>query len=279
MIDQHTKNPPKLIASDLDGTLLDSGARLSDANRDAIYEMVKRGAHFVPTSGRAHYEIIPQVRDLDCVRYVISSNGARTYDKQTGNSIETLIGKEDFAIIYDVMKNYTVYFTVHHEGMTFVDENLSTRDVMEYYGINEYYKAHIKNTCVKMPNFTDYFGAPRAVEMVCGFFKYENELKDCIQRLSSIKGIFVTSSTAGSIEILSAKATKGAAVVSLAKELGIDICDTVAVGDSLNDLTMIEKAGLGVATANAVPALKDAAGLTVCSNDEDVAVHLLNELF
>ena len=279
MIDQHTKNPPKLIASDLDGTLLDSSARLSDANRDAVCEMVKRGAHFVPTSGRAHYEIIPQVRDLDCVRYVISSNGARVYDKKTGISIETLICKEDFASIYNTMKDFTVYFTVHHEGTTFVDENLSTRDTMEYYGINEYYKAHIKNTCVKMPNFADYFGTPRAVEMVCGFFKYESELKDCIQRLSSVKGIFVTSSTAGSIEILSAKATKGSAVVSLAKELGIDICDTVAVGDSLNDLTMIEKAGLGVATANAVPALRDAADLTVCSNDEDVAVHLLNKLF
>ena len=279
MIDQHTKNPPKLIASDLDGTLLDSGARLSDANRDAIYEMVKRGAHFVPTSGRAHYEIISQVRDLDCVRYVISSNGARVYDKKTGRSIETLIEKEDYAAIYDIMKNYTVYLTMHHEGMTFVDEELSDRDTMDYYGINEYYKKHIKKTCVKMPHFNDYFDTPRNVEMVCGFFKYDSELKDCIQKLSAIKGIFVTSSAACSLEILSAKATKGAAVISLAKELGIDIADTVAVGDSLNDLTMIQKAGLGVATANAVDALKDAADLTVCSNDENVAVCLLERLF
>ena len=192
MKDMTTKNPPKLIASDLDGTLLDDLAHLSKENISAVFEMTARGALFVPTTGRALYEIIKEVGDLECVRYLITSNGARVYDKKTGGSIETLICKEDFSAIYDIMKDYTVYLTVHHEGMTFVDEELSASESMEYYNISEYYKEHIKKTCVKMPNFKDYFATPRAVEMVCGFFKHESELRECMERLSAVPSIFVT---------------------------------------------------------------------------------------
>lgn len=272
-------NPPRLIASDLDGTLLNNNAYLTPENKAAISKIVENGALFVPASGRALYEIASEVRELDCVRYLITSNGARVIDKKTGRSIETLINKEDFNIIYEVTRDFSVYLTVHHEGMSFVDEELTTPDSMEYYGISEYYKEHLKRTCVKMPHFKDYFSVPRAVEMVCGFFKYESELEKCIQRLSKYPSIFVTSSTAGSLEILSAKATKGNALASLAKDLGIDIADTVAVGDSMNDLTMIQRAGLGLATDNAVQDLKDAADRVICSNEENVAVYMLNELF
>ena len=177
------------------------------------------------------------------------------------------------------MADYTVYLTIHHEGISFVDENLTTREIMDFYGISEYYKDHIEKVNAKMPFFKDYFNTPREVEMVCGFFKYENELRECMERLSAIPSLFVTGSTTKSLEILSAKATKGSALVSLASELGIDISDTIAVGDSQNDLTMIQKAGLGLATANAVPALKNAADRVICSNEENVAVHLLNKLF
>lgn len=269
----------KLIACDLDGTLLDNNARLSEANKEALDQISARGALFVPTSGRALYEITSEVRDLDCVRYLITSNGALVIDKLTGRRISTLISKEDFSTIYNVMADYTVYLTIHHEGISFVDEDLTTREIMDFYGISEYYKDHIEKVNAKMPFFKDYFNTPREVEMVCGFFKHESELKECMERLSAIPSIFVTGSTSKSLEILSAKATKGSALVSLANELGVDISDTIAVGDSQNDLTMIQKAGFGLATANAVPALKDAADLVICSNEENVAVHILENMF
>ena len=65
----------------------------------------------------------------------------------------------------------------------------------------------------------------------------------------------------------------------MANELGISIEKTVAVGDSLNDMTMIQKAGLGLATSNASDTVKSGSDRIICSNNENVAVYLLENLF
>ncbi len=279
MNNQLPKNPPKLIASDLDGTLLDSSAALSDQNKDAVAKIVKNGTLFVPCTGRALYEITKEVRDLEGVRYLITSNGAKITDKVTGNSIDTLICKEDFKKIFEIMRAYAVCITIHHDGVSYVDENLITEEKMSYFNISEYYKGHLRKTNAKMPFFNDYFEQEREVEMVCGFFKHENELRECQEKLSKIPSLFVTASASGSIEILSAKATKGNALIKLSQDLLIDIKDVVAVGDSPNDLTMIRVAGLGIATANAKDEVKAQADRIICSNNEHVADYLLKELF
>ena len=68
---------------------------------------------------------------------------------------------------------------------------------------------------------------------------------------------------------------KGKTLVALADKLGVDIADVIAIGDSNNDKTMIETAGLGLAVANACNALKELADQTICGNSEHVAQYVL----
>lgn len=274
-----TNKQPKIIACDLDGTLLNSKALLSDENKNAIINMVEKGTFFVPTTGRALYEINFDILSLEKIRYFITSNGARIFDKETGRSVETLIDSKDLEKILEITGDYKVYLTIHHNGMSFADESLSSSEQMEDFNISSYYQHHIKTTSVKMPFFKEYFSQKLEVEMVCGFFKHESELLECKERLSKIGSIFVTNSANNSIEILSAKATKGNALKAFANELGVDISDVVAVGDSPNDLTMINAAGLGLATANASERVKACADRVICSNEENVAAYLLEKFF
>lgn len=268
----------KLIASDLDGTLLSSSAELSKENSDAIDGIAKKGVIFAPTTGRALYEIPASVRNHKSVRYLITSNGAVITDLRSGLTNKALIDRDTFFRAYNIMKEYSVFFTVHHEGMSYVDELLVSDPIMESYRMTEYYKNHIRKTNAKIPYFDDYFSSGISPEMICGFFRYDREMKECIERLNALGFLHVTGSESGSIEVISQFASKGNALVSLANRLDISIEDSIGIGDSPNDTTLIEAAGLGLATSNAAASLKSIADEVICSNNEHVAKFVLEKL-
>ena len=66
--------------------------------------------------------------------------------------------------------------------------------------------------------------------------------------------------------------------MKLAEKIGVDIADTVAVGDSGNDVTMLEAAGLGLAVSNATEPAKSAADKIICSNEENIAVYIVENI-
>ena len=76
-----------IVALDLDGTLLDSEKRLSEANREALARAAARGVLIVPTTGRFFGMMPPAVRDLPFVRYAITINGAQVYDRETDTAL------------------------------------------------------------------------------------------------------------------------------------------------------------------------------------------------
>ena len=177
------------------------------------------------------------------------------------------------------MKEYSAFLTVHHEGMSYVDQYLFCDNTMKSYRMSEYYQSHIRNTNAKIPYFDDYFSSGTiSPEMICGFFRYDTEMKDCIERLNALGFLHVTGSESGSIEVISQFASKGNALVSLANRLDISIEDCIGIGDSPNDTTLIEAAGLGLATSNAAASLKSIADEVICSNNEHVAKFVLEKL-
>ena len=82
----------RIVASDLDGTLLNSSDLVSEENWAAIAEMKARGVHFVPCTGRTLNEMDPLIRDNSNVRYLIQSDGAVVYDKETDRRITACMG-------------------------------------------------------------------------------------------------------------------------------------------------------------------------------------------
>ena len=264
----------RLIASDLDGTLLGSDAEITEENLKAIKSIADAGVIFVPVTGRAMYETPKNVVECDSIRYFISSNGAVIYDKLTEEKITHCFTPESFAQIYSLLKSKKTTMTIHCECTSMSDLNKTTDEAFDYYRVNDYYSRHIRTTNVLLDNFDEYFSSPREVEMISVFFRYEEELKECRAALEAMGDVDITASVKGSLEIIRRGALKGAAIVKLADKLQIPLSEVMAVGDSRNDISMICEAGLGLAMSNSLVDVKEAADAVICSNNENMAEYI-----
>ena len=264
----------KLIASDLDGTLLSDNAEVSKENFDAIKKITDSGVLFVPVTGRAMYEMPSSVVECDDIRYIVSSNGAVIYDKVTDEKITHCFTVERFREIFQLLKNYQVTMTIHYDQKSITPADKVSDEAFDYYCVNDYYRKHIRTTNEMMDDFDEFFSQDREAEMLSIFFRHEEELQECYKALEAMGDVDITASTKGNLEIIRKGALKGAALIKLANKLSIPLSEVIAVGDSRNDLSMLNEAGLALATSNALDVLKEASDAVICSNNENIALHI-----
>lgn len=268
----------RILASDLDGTLLNSEGVVSEENEAAIRALTGRGVYFVPSSGRTLYEIPPMIRDNPCVRYIIHSDGAVVYDKQTGKRIDMSMSKELAGCLLDILLEYDVCMTVRNQGHSYTAEEWYHDEAGTYYRLTEQYQNFIYEYVTPVSDFASFCRSLDSVEMICVFFHRQDELVACRDRLVKMGKYGIAASESANIEIFDRRAGKGEALLRLAEHLGLAASQTIAVGDSPNDRNMIEKAGLGLAMQNACAELKDLADDTVCHCDEHVVQYILKNI-
>ena len=138
-------NNYKLIACDLDGTIIGSDLKLSPQNRQAIMELADRGVLIVPATGRTICEM-QDVFNLPDVRYVIYSNGAAIYDKVTGENILFGLDAEASDFIFDALNKYDTFSIIHKDGKTYADREKAQRP--DDYNVNPTVKSLVKNHCI-----------------------------------------------------------------------------------------------------------------------------------
>ena len=273
-------SPIRIIALDLDGTLLDSQKRLSAANRAALEEAAAHGVQIVPTTGR-FFGMMPQaVRDLPFVRYAITINGAQVYDRKTdaaiirdeiplGMALELMRMLDGYDVIYDCYRANWGWMTAALQAKA------------ETYATDAHYLQMIRTFRRPVADLEATAG-DGDVQKVMLFARNtpgsEAVTKaiaaEIAQRFPTIK---VTASTWNNLELNIASAHKGNALKRLAEHLGLTLANCMALGDGMNDLTMIEAAGLGVAMANAHPRVRAAADQVTHSNDEDGVAYAIRE--
>ena len=278
----------KVVALDLDGTLLDSRKNLSERNRAALARAAEKGAVIVPTTGRFFGMIPPAVRDLPFVRYAITVNGAQVYDRETDSAIareeiplETAVGIMEILdrhdVIYDCYRLNWGWATAAHQEKAagYATDDHYLRLVREFRRPVPELKAHLRATA-----------AEGDVQKVMLFAKKADEAAAkadlaAIRRevSAAFPEIKVTASTWNDLEFNAPTAHKGRALECLAKHLGLTLGNCAAFGDGLNDLTMVAAAGLGVAMGNAVADVRDAAKVIVRTNDDDGVGRLLDAIF
>ena len=112
--------------------------------------------------------------------------------------------------------------------------------------------------------------------MFCTFFEKDDDLEKCKQIFLDTDKLCVAQSDPHNLEVFLSVAGKGNALKALSDAIDVDISDTVAVGDSTNDISLIKAAGLGLAMENACDALKIAADKVICNNDEHSAKYILD---
>ena len=268
----------KLIACDLDGTLFGSDGKMSEQNSEAIKELCDLGVHFVPASGRTYSDIPPEVREHRSVRYIIYSNGAAVIDKQTGERITFCMPRDLSRSVLDLLFSTRSHVTVRRNGNTYFDAEKNDGESFSYYNVWSVHADLLLEYGSPIENFERETVEYDNVEMISAFFKSEDDLDKARKILSEDSRLNVVSACPYNLEINYKEASKGRALCALANSLSIPIEETVAMGDSENDISMLESAGLGLSMKNAKDMVKERSDEVICRNDEH-AVQFVKEKF
>ena len=269
----------KIVASDLDGTLLNKEQTVSEENFQAISEIKRLGVEFVPTTGRSMNEVNPSLINSPDIRYIITSNGAVVYDKNIGKTILThYIPRDDVSFVLENLRPYNVFIVAKDGGKSYFDKNKYNPEFLNTCGIDAYFGHIISQHAEAVEDFESFLLSSNEIEMIVVFFEFDDATRCCKQIFEDSGKLCAAHANIGYLEVYSSDAGKGKALIALADKLGIDIADVIAVGDSKNDSSMIEVAGLGLAVANACDTLKELADQTICDNSEHIAKYVLENL-
>lgn len=268
----------RLIALDMDGTLLDSQKHLPEENRQVLSACIDKGIYIVPATGRIPDGIKEIVEALPGVRYSINTNGASIWDWEKQKEIDCCKMNWEKALeIIEVTKGFHVMYDPYIDGRGISEPRFM--DHLSEYGVEGPVQLIVRNTRDIVDNIWDYVSKEKKdVEKVNFFFKDLSERAAVRQRLASVSDIIVSSSLYNNLEINAKGATKGAALKRMAERLGLRAEQTMAFGDGENDFTMIQAAGLGVAMQNGEEALKQMSDYVTCSNDENGVARAIKKL-
>ena len=270
------KRKYKIVASDLDGTLLNKEQLVSEENLRAIAQMKRLGVEFVPTTGRGMNEIDLSLINSTDIRYIITSNGAVVFDKEIGKPILTrYIPRDVVRLTLETLRPYNVFIVVHEGGKTYFDKDKYNTEFLNLCGVDPYYGYIIGKYAEGVEDFENFLISSDEMELICLFFELEEGVRYSKQIFEDSGKLCAAAPGKNYLEVYSCDAGKGKTLAAFAEKLGVDIEDVIAVGDSNNDYTMIERAGLGLAVANACDALKEIADQTICDNSEHIAEYVL----
>ena len=268
-------NKYKLIACDLDGTLIGSDLKLSEKNYTAIKELTNMGVQFVPATGRTLCEM-EEVYNLPEVRYVIYSNGAAIYDKKTGENTFMGLGDDEARLAYDIIEKYDTLTVIHKDGKTYADK-IKAQNTGNY-NVNANVDYLVKNCCIQDENFKDTF-LSGGLESFSSFFSSAKEHEECFDTLILNPNLHAVKGWHCNLEVFCKDAGKGSALKILADKLGVDMKDVISIGDSDNDRQMTLMAGLGLVCQNGCDSLKEVADKVICTNNEHVIDYVKKNYF
>ena len=261
--------PVKLIAFDLDGTLLDRQKNIPQANLQALMAAAEAGVLLVPATGRIYTGIPEQIRALPGARYFITINGAYAYDAQEDRNLySSELSLELCLRLIQYMDTLPVIYDCYQDNWGFISRSMFQRagDFIPDPGIMKM-MLELRTPVDSLAETLRQKGRP--VQKMQMHFQ---DMAERDRQLKLVAELFpetaVSSSLPWNIEINSAGATKGQALKALCQALGIDLRDTLAFGDGTNDLDMIRTAGIGVAMGNGAEEVKAAADWVAPNNDD-----------
>lgn len=265
-------NNIKLIAFDLDGTMLSDKKELTQENRRALLAAAEKGIEIVPATGRLPMALPACFQDLP-IRYGIFINGAEVTDLQTGQSLgQSLISWEQAVEVFAYAEQFPIIYDCYMDNKAYMSQAFRTR--IPEFALNSHYLKMMWELRTTVPELKEYLiQRKQDVQKLQFYFrKDQNDLREELLRSWKIPGIEVSTSVPNNLELNNAAGTKGYALKMLADHLGIPMEQTMAFGDGSNDLSMLSMAGLSVAMEEHNPSLEEVADyITGSCNDSGVA--------
>ncbi len=260
----------RIVATDMDGTLLDDEKRVPQKNLEALRACAEKGIEIVPATGRTCLGIPDELKELLGVRYAITINGAAVVDLQEDRILDTCRMPAETAVRVLEMARQSPHDIMYD---AYVDGVGYTKDCF-YENAEKYVPSPglarlIRKTRRVVPDHIAFVReSGKEVEKINLYFLDMAAREEMRQKLTCLPDILVSSSIPNNLEINAAGADKGSALLRLAELLGVERRQTMAFGDGENDLTMIRLAGVGVAMANGEEKVKAAADFVTCTNNE-----------
>lgn len=258
----------KLIAIDVDDTLLNDELTVTEGTKQAMAAAIENGVTVTLATGRMFASARQIAKDIKLNVPIITYQGAL---------VKTLL---DGQVLYersvptDAAKEVYAYCEANglHLQLYVDDELYGTED-------NDRIRAYSKQSNIPYriePDFSKLIDLPMNKLLM---IDEPDRLDQVAAELQSLVGdrVHITKSKAHYLEIMHKEGTKGHALQYLAEHIGCTMEETIAIGDAWNDREMIQAAGLGVAMGNAVPALKELADYVTLSNNEDGVKHVIEK--
>ena len=254
----------KIIAIDLDGTLVDSKKNISDYTCRIIRKYMEKGGIVVLASGRPTYGILPIAEKLKLEQgrgYILSYNGGELFECSSKKVIFQQTMPEDApGKLSDFAKENGLSI------LTYTGTDIITETPDEKYTQEENYITKMR--IVPVENFTKAVNFPVVKCLITGAPEYMKEREDMLKELYG-EEYTISRSAPYFLEVQSKGIDKGKTLQKLAEMLDIDMENVAAFGDSYNDLSMLNCAGLAVAMENAAQTVKLSADAVAPSNDDD----------
>jgi Cof subfamily protein (haloacid dehalogenase superfamily) len=260
----------KLVVSDVDGTLLNSHHALTDFTRITLLALQARGVKFTLATGKLLSSVSDIVQSLNLNQPQILANGALIQQVDGKVLHEIALPQQNFSTLLDFIRSSGLDYALYTPNQVFVPRHSqNTTLVVEY---NDPQPIEIGNMDL-------------AAQTFCKIIVLERKDAGALDRLGQALNekfgdrIKARRSVPGMLEVFNVQTSKAVAVQKVASYLSLSLSEVMVIGDSYNDVDMFKVAGLAVAMGNAPDEVKQAAHITVGTNDEDGLARYLAQKF
>ncbi|MBQ6132311.1 MAG: HAD family phosphatase [Selenomonadaceae bacterium] len=267
----------KLLAVDMDGTVLNSDKKISPRTKVALDELMKRGVYVVVSTGRNLAELTDYRGELKSMNYGIVISGGMIYDFFRDEPVKVHAVDEPtiLKLIYFGLETRAMIHlhTVHKSVAREADiQNMAA------FGMGVY-QDMFDRICERYDDPKAYVHAhPGEVIKVNLYHRDKISRDKNFERIKPLN-LSISYAEAFNLEMSPANVTKGSGLIELCDFLKIDIAQTVAIGDADNDREILQTAGLGVAMGNASDAIKNLADFVTLDNDNDGVAFAIEKFF
>lgn len=253
----------KMIVLDLDDTLLKNDGTISGKTKNTLKKVQEDGIKVVLASGSPTFAIEPVANALELEKYggyIISYNGARIIECRDKKELYAAnITREEVQKLYQMSQEKDAYI------QTYIGDNIIASQPNKFTDIEK----QITGMEIIVPNDFSSYVQQEVVKVIV--LQEPEKLKELEKKWKPLiqNKLYMTISKPFFLEFMNLEVDKGKSILRLGKMLGIDAEEIIAIGDSYNDITMIQAAGLGVAMGNAVEAVKEIANYVTEDNEHD----------
>lgn len=270
----------KLVALDMDGTLFNHNSEISDRDKAAIKRITDAGIHAVISTGRPFVGLPVDLLDSIGIHYAITTNSAGIYSIPDGVCLHSNPMEQNLVcpILSELLKK-SIHFDAFIEGNAY--SQTSVQAYIDDLIFPDSVKAYIRKTRIVVDDLIGFIQDKHlSVEKITlnfapladGTFRDRDSVKEILRSFPEIEFL---SGGFSNLEFTKKGVNKGQGLRILCDVLGCSIDETLACGDSQNDLSMIQAAGIGIAMGNASEEVKAAADYITLTNRESGVAHAI----